>query len=61
MEGQGRSESLVLTTTIEYMKRELDEYHRLLEIAQADGISLQDLEVPDLEPPAENGVNGGNH
>lgn len=61
MEGQGRSESLVLTTTIEYMKKELDEYHRLLEIAQAKGLSLQDLEVPDLEPPPENGINGGNH
>jgi hypothetical protein len=61
MEGQGRSESLVLNSSIIYMKEQLDEYKRLLEQAQASGIDIKDLEIPDLEPPPENGANGVGH
>ena len=59
MEGQGRSESLVLNAAIVHMKDELEQYRQLMAQAQAAGVDVKDIEIPDLEPPAENGANGG--
>jgi hypothetical protein len=58
MDGQGRSESLVLNAAIEYLKEQLVEHRQLLADAKARGINVSDIEIPDLEPPAENGLNG---
>jgi hypothetical protein len=58
MEGQGRSESLVLNSAIVYMKEQLVEYNQLMEQAQAIGVNTKDVEIQDLEPPVDHGVNG---
>ncbi|KIW08973.1 hypothetical protein, variant [Verruconis gallopava] len=61
MEGQGRSESLVLNAAIQHMKDEIVQYKQLLAQAQATGIDTKDIEIPDLDPPAEDGMNGMGH
>lgn len=53
MEGQGRSESLVLNATIEYMKQQIAEYKDNVQQLQAAGIDTSDLEIPNLDPPNE--------
>lgn len=58
MEGQGRSESLVLNAAIVHMKEQLVEHKRLLAQAEAAGVDTKDIQIPDLEPPDENGANG---
>jgi hypothetical protein len=58
MEGQGRSESLVLNAAIVYMKEQIVEYKQLMAQAEATGVNTKDVEIHDLEPPAEHGVNG---
>lgn len=55
MEGQGRSESLVLNATIEYMKQQIAEYKDNIRQLQAAGIDTSDFEIPNLDPP-EDGV-----
>jgi hypothetical protein len=58
MEGQGRSESLVLNAAIEHLKAQLVDHRQLLAQAKAQGIDVSDIEIPDLEPPPETGANG---
>ncbi len=59
MDGQGRSESLVLNSAIVYMKEQIDEYHKLMAQAKAMGLETSDIEIPDMEPPPDdNGVCG---
>ena len=45
MEGQGRSEAVVLQATIDYVKEQLDERRRLLEKAQALGYDSSAYEL----------------
>jgi heteromeric Ino2p/Ino4p transcription factor len=52
MEGQGRSESLVLQATIDEINRQIAEHKRLLEECRAQGKDVSDLEIPNLDPPA---------
>ena len=58
MEGQGRSESLVLNAAIVHMKEQLVDYKQLVAQAQASGVDVRDIEIPNLEPPPETGSNG---
>ena len=58
MEGQGRSESLVLNGAIIYLKEQLVEYKKLLAEGEAAGVDMSDLQVPDLDPPTEDGIDG---
>jgi heteromeric Ino2p/Ino4p transcription factor len=51
MEGQGRSESLVLHGSIDKIKEEKDIYNQLLAQAKAKGLDVSDLEIPNLDPP----------
>ena len=45
MEGQGRSEAVVLQATVEYMKQQLAERKVLLERAQAAGFDTTEYEI----------------
>lgn len=58
MEGQGRSEALVLSSTITYLKEQLEENKQLHAQAEAAGIDMNDLRIPDMDPPDQNGANG---
>jgi len=49
MEGQGRSENLVLQSTIDYMKNQLEEYQRLKAEAEAAGMDVSSLEIEGIE------------
>ena len=49
MEGQGRSENLVLQATIEYMKAQLDEYQRLVAQARASGVDTSAIEIEGVD------------
>ena len=49
MEGQGRSENLVLQSTIDYMKLQIEEYQRLKAEAEAAGMDVASLEIVGLE------------
>jgi heteromeric Ino2p/Ino4p transcription factor len=51
MEGQGRSESLVLHGSIDKIKAEKEIYNQLVAQAKAEGVDVSDLEIPNLEPP----------
>jgi hypothetical protein len=64
MAGQGRSENLVLQSTLEYMKKQLDEYNAMMAEAQLRGIETRDLKVEGLdEQQRQNGQSGqdGHH
>jgi heteromeric Ino2p/Ino4p transcription factor len=54
MEGQGRSESLVLGGTIDEINGQIAEYKRLLDECQAKGINVDDLVIPAVDPPESN-------
>ena len=58
MEGQGRSESLVLNAAIVHLKEQLVEHRQLLAQAEAQGVDISDLQIANLDPP-EDGANGG--
>jgi hypothetical protein len=58
MEGQGRSESLVLNATIEYMKAQIAEHRQIIAQMKAAGINTADLEIPNLDPPSEDSTDG---
>lgn len=45
MEGQGRSEAVVLQATIDYMKDQIEERRRLLALAKAAGIDTTGYEL----------------
>ena len=55
MEGQGRSENLVLQATLDYMKVEVDRYHQLLAQAKAEGIDTTPFEIEGVESPPTGG------
>jgi len=57
MEGQGRSESLVLNATIEHMKVQIAEHRELVDRMKAAGMDTSEVEVPNMDPP-EDGVDG---
>jgi len=48
MKGQGRSENLVLQNTIDYLKKEIVDYHDMMRIASERGVPVEDLEIPDI-------------
>jgi hypothetical protein len=56
MEGQGRSENLVLQSTIDYMKAQIEEYQRLKAEAEAAGMDVSSLEIEGIEHSLGNGV-----
>jgi heteromeric Ino2p/Ino4p transcription factor len=47
MEGQGRSEAVVLGATIKYMRAQISERKRLLDIARERGIDTSGWELPE--------------
>jgi heteromeric Ino2p/Ino4p transcription factor len=60
MEGQGRSESLVLHGSIDKIKAEKEIYLQLIAQAKSEGVDISDLEIPNLEPPeGADGRTGG--
>ncbi|KAF2470935.1 uncharacterized protein BDR25DRAFT_28343 [Lindgomyces ingoldianus] len=46
MEGQGRSEAVVLEATIKYMREQITERQRLIREAKANGINTTGWELP---------------
>jgi heteromeric Ino2p/Ino4p transcription factor len=53
MEGQGRSESLVLNATIEYMKQQIAEYKENMQRLRSAGVDTTDIEIANLDPPED--------
>lgn len=47
-EGQGRSENLVMHASIEFMQKQLLEYHDGIDEAKRRGIDVSDLEIPGI-------------
>ena len=45
MEGQGRSEAVVLQATLDYMKAQIEERKTLLEVAKAQGKDVSSFEL----------------
>jgi heteromeric Ino2p/Ino4p transcription factor len=50
MAGQGRSESLVLTATLDYMKEQMAEYEKLMTEATKLGIDISDIKIKGVPP-----------
>lgn len=59
MEGQGRSENLVLQATIEHMKAQLIEYHQLVADAKAAGVDTSGLILEGVDPAAVSRTSSG--
>lgn len=56
MEGQGRSENLVLQSTLDYMRSQLADYHQLKREAEAAGVDVSDLEIEGIDESTANGA-----
>ncbi len=50
MEGQGRSEAVVLQATTEFMREQLEERKRLLQSAKEIGIEVSEYELDESKP-----------
>jgi heteromeric Ino2p/Ino4p transcription factor len=49
MTGQGRSENLVLQSTLDYMKKQLDEYNAMMAEAQLRNIDTRDVKIEGVD------------
>jgi heteromeric Ino2p/Ino4p transcription factor len=56
MEGQGRSENLVLQSTLDYMRNQIADYHQLKREAEAAGVDISDLEIEGIDESTPNGA-----
>jgi len=56
MEGQGRSENLVLQSTLDYMRSQIADYHQLKCEAEAAGVDVSDLEIEGIDESTPNGA-----
>jgi heteromeric Ino2p/Ino4p transcription factor len=56
MEGQGRSENLVLQSTLDYMRIQIADYHQLKREAEAAGVDVSDLEIEGIDESTPNGA-----
>jgi heteromeric Ino2p/Ino4p transcription factor len=66
MVGQGRSENLVLQSTLDFMKKQLEDYHAMMAEARMRNIDTRDLKMEGVEPSQlhvqpGNGQNGQSH
>jgi heteromeric Ino2p/Ino4p transcription factor len=58
-EGQGRSESLVLSAALQHMEDHLKQYHDFVDEAKRRGVDVSDLEIPGVPPRDQSTVNKG--
>lgn len=56
MEGQGRSENLVLQSTLDYMRNQIAAYHQLKREAEAAGVDVSDIEIEGIDESTANGA-----
>jgi heteromeric Ino2p/Ino4p transcription factor len=67
MTGQGRSENLVLQSTLDFMKKQLDEYNAMMAEARLRNIDSRDLNIEGVDQsqqhvqPGPNGQSGQSH
>jgi hypothetical protein len=62
MAGQGRSENLVLQSTLEFMKKQLEEYNAMMAEAELRNIDTRDVKIDGVEQTqhAQTGQTGQN-
>jgi hypothetical protein len=49
MTGQGRSENLVLQSTLDFLKKQLDDYHAMMAEARLRNVDTRDIAITGVE------------